>query len=94
MFQNFKKVPGTPKFPNFPKVRPYVLEKSRPLGLGILEILDFLEIPKFPKVRPYVLERSRPLRLGILDILEILEILKFWKLYGNFGILGIDFQEG
>ena len=49
-FQKFNKVPGTPKFPKFPqnskkqkiqnfqKVRPYVLEKPRPLGQGILEI--------------------------------------------------------
>ena len=41
------------------------MEKSRPLGLGILQVLE-------------ILEKSRPLGLlGILEILEVLEILDF-----------------
>ena len=48
-------------YQNFHKVRPYVLEKSRPLGLGILEFLEILEILGF---------------LEIWDFLEILEFLE------------------
>ena len=94
--QNFNKVPGTPKFQDSQKFQsfPYVLEKSRPLGLGIFEILeifrifgifeiseilDFWKFQNFQKVSPYVLEKSLPLGLGIW---------KFWN-FGIFGVFGV-----
>ena len=96
-FQNFKKVPGIPKFSKNPKSSPLCFgqipsARSGNFGKkGFLELLEILEPPnfkKFQKVRPYVLAKSRPLGLGILEILENFGIFE------NFGILGIDFQEG
>ena len=92
-FQKIKKVPGIPTFPKFPKmsnllnkyyqnfhkVRPYVLEKSRPLGLGILEILeilDFLGNFKFSKKFALSFGKIPSTRSGILEFLEILDILE------------------
>ena len=99
--QNFNKVPGTPKFPKFQDSQkfqsfPYVLEKSRPLGLGIFEILeisrifgifeiseilDFLEIPKFPKSQPLCFGKIPSTRSGDLEILEFWNFWSFWSFW-------------
>ena len=90
-FQNFQ------NFRNFQKVRPYVLENPvhwvGPFRKfwNFWNFWTFWKFQNFQKVRPYVLEKSRPLGLGIL---EILEYFANFGLVGNFGILGIDFQEG
>ena len=82
----FSKIPQKFKqIQSFQNVRTYVLEKSRALALGILEILkfleivDFLEIPKFPKSSPLCFGAILSTRSGDFGNFEN---------FGDFGIFG------
>ena len=84
-FQELQNSQKIQKIQSFQNVRPYVLEKSRALGLGILEILkfleivDFLEIPKFPKSSPLCFGAILSTRSGDFGNFEN---------FGDFGIFG------
>ena len=79
IFQNFQQFQKLPKFPKLPKTSPLCFGKPCPVGLAILEILEFLD-SKISNKFALMFWKSCPLGLAALEMLEFLE-------YGNFGNL-------